>query len=173
MGRYKGTFSVAANYEPLVGGPFDARQLVETKSDLTNPRTWRSHSGEIWVYIGMMVVVSSDINANNNGLYILKDNPYTDEANWVKYATEADIADLQQQIDDIEVGSGGSLDVNVETEADLPEVGDQNTTYYVKDNSSIQRWDEETQSYQSYGGSGEIPELDVNLIYGGDSNGND
>jgi hypothetical protein len=55
----------------------------------------------------------------------------------------------------------------------LPEVGDKNATYYVKDNSSIQRWDEETQSYQSYGGSGETPELDVNLIYGGDSNGND
>lgn len=173
MARYKGTFSVAANYEPLVGGPFDARQLVGAKSDLTNPATWKQANGDIWVYIGMIVVVGSDIDPNNNGLYILKGSPYTDESNWEKQATKKDIENLQEQIENIELTGGGSLDVEVETEIDLPVIGDENTTYYVKENSSIQRWDEETNSYQSFGGIGETPELEINIIHGGNANGTD
>lgn len=173
MARYKGTFAVASNYEPLVQGPFDARQLVETKSDLTNPITWQRPNGDCWVYSGMMVVVSSDINEANNGLYILTDLDYTLASNWQKQATLAEIQKLQERIDNLEV-AGGSLDVEVDTELELPEVGDENTTYYVKDNQSIQRWDGETQSYVSYGGEGgDTPDLEINLIHGGDSNGND
>jgi hypothetical protein len=41
MSRYKGLFQVPANYEPLIRGPFDARELVETKADLINPATWQ------------------------------------------------------------------------------------------------------------------------------------
>ena len=174
MARYKGTFSVAANYEPLVGGPFDARQVVETKSDLTDPKIWRQANGSIWTYVGMIVVVTSDVDPDNNGLYTLNDKDYTNIANWKKYATEKDIAFLQKQIDDIEIsGEGGSLDLDVETEADLPEIGDSNTTYYIKENNKIQRWDEETQTYVQYGGVGDIPDIDINLIFGGNSNGND
>lgn len=173
MARYKGTFSVAANYEPLVGGPFDARQLVEAQSDLINPITWRQANGDIWTYVGMMVVVSSDIDASKNGLYILKDRDYTSIENWEKASTVGDIQRLQEQLDQLETSGGGSLDVEVETEADLPAIGDSNTTYYVKENSSIQRWDEESGAYISFGGAGDTPELEINLIYGGDSNGND
>ena len=170
MARYRGTFTAAANYEPLKAAPFDARQLVETKTDLTNAATWKQLNGDIWTYIGMMVVVAKDIEPLNNGLYILTAADYTDIKNWKKYASDTDIAQLQEQIDNLEVGA--SLDVEVETEIELPAEGDGNTTYYIKENLSIQRWDEETQTYISYGGSGEPPAFDVNLIYGGDSNGN-
>lgn len=173
MARYKGTFTVAANYEPLIAAPFDARSLVETRSDLINPTTWVRSDGGYWTYVGMVVSVSADIESSNNGLYILMDEDYTQLSNWRKCADEADIIKLQEQINNLSV-SGGSLDVSVETEKELPEIGDSNTTYYVKENSSIQRWDNETQTYISYGGeSGDIPELDINLIFGGDSNGND
>lgn len=40
MARYRGNFTVAANYEPLKAAPFDARALVETKADLTAATTW-------------------------------------------------------------------------------------------------------------------------------------
>lgn len=171
MARYRGTFTAAANYEPLKAAPFDARQLVETKADLINPATWRQSNGDIWVYMGMMVAVASDADPKNNGIYILKGKNYTLEESWERQATASEIASLQQQIDDIEISGGGSLDVVVETESDLPEIGNTNTTYYVKENSSILRWDDETKTYQPFGGTGEIPDLDINLIYGGNANG--
>ena len=168
MARYRRTFTAAANYEPLKAAPFDARTLVETKSDLINPAIWKQINGDIWTYVGMIVVVATDVNADNNGLYVLKDKDYTNIDNWVKYATQDDIASLQEQIDNIEVSGGGSLDVEVATEADLPSEGDTNTTYYVRENSSIQRWDAENQEYDSYGGTAD---LDITIIHGGDSNG--
>ena len=171
MARYKGTFTAAANYEPLKAAPFDARQLVETKSDLTNPSTWQQVNGDIWTYVGMMVVVATDVNTDNNGLYILRDKDYTNIGNWEKQATNKEITSLQKQIDEIEVSGGGSLDIEVATEADLPEIGNSNTTYYVLENNSIYRWQEETKSYVSFGGKASA-DLDINIIYGGNANGN-
>ena len=57
MAREKGTFQVAANYEPLIAAPFDARMLVGVKSDLTAPQTWQDLRGDAWVYVGMLVTV--------------------------------------------------------------------------------------------------------------------
>ena len=67
MARYKGTFTVAANYEPLIAAPFDARSLVETRSDLINPATWVRSDGGYWTYVGMVVSVSADIELSNKG----------------------------------------------------------------------------------------------------------
>lgn len=171
MARYRGTFTAAANYEPLKAAPFDARELVETKNDLINPTTWEHEDGSYWTYTGMKVVVSADIDANNNGLYILIAEDYTNASNWRKCADERDVARILEEIENLEISSGGSLDVEVETEADLPESGDNNTTYYIKENNTIQRWDDDTQDYIQYGGQGgEMPE--INLIYGGNANGN-
>ena len=170
MARYKGTFTTAANYEPLIAAPFDARQLVECKADLTKPSTWQRSDGNAWTYAGMMVAVAQDVNAANNGIYMLTAEDYTVAENWMKLSDSRDLQALREEIANIE--TSGSLDVEVSTEDSLPEIGDENTTYYVKENSSIQRWDEETGSYKSYGGTGEIPELNINIIYGGDSNGN-
>lgn len=178
MARFKGTFEVPANYEPQKAAPFDARQLVESKSDLFLARTWQDTNGDMWIYTGMIVSVATDIEASYNGVYRLVDAAkYDQETGWQKLADDEAIAaiqeeikDLQEQIENIEVSGGGSSDIEVETEADLPEVGDENTTYYVKENSSIQRWDAEEGNYDIYGGAAD---LNINFINGGNANGND
>lgn len=94
MARYKGTFSVAANYEPLVGGPFDARELVGTKADLIAAKTWQQPNGDLWIYEGMKVVVQDE-----HAMYILK-NPisYFLEESWIKSANVDDIAAINAVI---------------------------------------------------------------------------
>ena len=169
MARYRGTYTTAANYELLKAGPFDARQLVETKADLINPATWRQSNGDIWIYVGMMVAVAADENPNNNGVYVLKNKAYTVESSWEKQATEQDIQNLQQQIDNLEVTSG-SLDITLNSKQELPTTGDLNTTYYIQEDSSIYRWDAQLETYVQYGG-GSAPDLDnITLIHGGNAN---
>lgn len=171
MAREKGIFHISANYEPLKAAPFDARSLVESKADLLAASTWVVND-IAWVYKGMLVAVAADINPENNGVYMLIDaDNYMQEQSWKKFADIQNIADLQQQIDELEVSGGGSLDEEVDTEEELPEIGDDDTTYYVKENTSIQRWDDETQSYITYGGSDAA--LDINIINGGNANGTD
>lgn len=170
MARYKGIFKASANYEPQVAAPFDARSLVEAKSDLLKEETWKQTNGSIWTYVGMIVSVASDIDVTKNGVYMLIDKDWSLESSWQKMATVDQIADLLDKIENIEVSGGGSLDVEVNTEEELPEIGDENTTYYITENQSIQRWDEETDSYITYGG-GSAP--DIKIINGGNANGND
>jgi hypothetical protein len=174
MARYRGTFTAAANYEPLKAAPFDARSLVECKADLINPATWmQDDTGDIWTYVGMMVTVAQDIDDNNNGVYILTGEDFTQSQLWRKCADERDIARLLEEIENIDVSGEGSLDVTVDSDEALPEVGDANTTYYIKADNSIQRWDEDTQRYIRYGGSDVDPDLDIQLIHGGNANGTD
>lgn len=86
MAREKGIFNVAANYEPLIGRPFDARQLVKYKSDLTDIDSWVD--GKKYLYDGMFVSVAGDT-PENNGLYILKNRlKFQEESSWVKLAEE-------------------------------------------------------------------------------------
>lgn len=94
MARYKGTFSVAANYEPLVGGPFDARELVNTKADLIAPTTWQQPNGDLWVYEGMKVVVKDE-----HAIYILL-NPisYFLESSWIRSVNTEDLALIDAKI---------------------------------------------------------------------------
>lgn len=166
MAREFGTFLVAANYEPLKAAPFDARSLVETKTDLISKDTWYV-DGDVWLYNGMIVAVGQDINPANNGVYILMDaNNYQLISSWKKLSNEDEIRNLQEQIDNLEIEGGGSLDVEIDTELQLPEIGDDNTTYYIKENSSIQRWDAENKTYVSYGGAADF---DINIIHGGNS----
>lgn len=102
MAREKGTFQVAANYEPLIAAPFDARSLVKTKDDLTAPQTWRQANGDIWIYAGMLVAVYGDPIAANNGLYILS-NPaaYDQEVSWTKFADIAQIEALEERMNNL------------------------------------------------------------------------
>lgn len=94
MARYKGTFSVAANYEPLVGGPFDARELVDTKADLIAAQTWQQPNGDLWIYEGMKVVVKDE-----HAEYMLL-NPisYFLESSWLKTADLTDIEAINAKI---------------------------------------------------------------------------
>ena len=84
MSRNTGTFNFAANFEVLAKAPLDAKQLVGVKADLTGATTWNS-SGDIWLFDGAIVSVSSDPNPLNNGIYFLKDaDNYDNINNWVK-----------------------------------------------------------------------------------------
>jgi hypothetical protein len=84
MSRNTGTFNFAANFEGLIKAPIDAKQLVSTYADLTNPASWCA-SGQVWLYNGAMVVVGSDPIPANNGIYWLCDaTNYTMTCSWKK-----------------------------------------------------------------------------------------
>lgn len=88
MARNKGQFSFSANYEVKNTAPLDARQRTALKSDLTTADTWQGLSGsETWAYAGMIVSVYADPTPANNGIYRLKEAPYSVEANWEKIGT--------------------------------------------------------------------------------------
>ena len=83
MSRYRGVFNQSSNYEPLIAAPLDARTVVEFKSDLTNPTTWTIASSTPYLFSGLLVCVTNDLDASLNGLYILinADN-YTSDDSW-------------------------------------------------------------------------------------------
>jgi hypothetical protein len=88
MARNKGQFSFSANYEVKNTAPLDARQRTALYSDLTTAATWQGLSGsETWAYAGMIVSVYADPIPANNGIYRLKEVPYSVEANWEKIGT--------------------------------------------------------------------------------------
>ena len=99
--RVPGNFNIATNYEVLTAAPFDARMVVELKSDLTDSTQWNP----LAMYAGMIVSVSKDPVDEKNGIYILKKNPttsllwFTDEQNWYKLAGLNDFASFQEQIE--------------------------------------------------------------------------
>ena len=70
MSRNHGTFNFAANFEPLIKAPLDARSVVNLYSDLVDPSTWRDADGLIWLYNGLIVGVAND---PSSGIYFLKD----------------------------------------------------------------------------------------------------
>lgn len=85
MGRNKGTFNFAANFEVLTKAPLDARLVVDTKANLTQTSIWQDGGGNAWLYKGIVVSVVSDPSTTNNGLYFLTDeNSYTNLNSWIK-----------------------------------------------------------------------------------------
>jgi len=102
MARNKGTFNFSANFEPLLKAPLDARQVVGTYGDLTNPSTWIDTDSLAWLYNGMIVGVGNDTDPSLNGVYFLKDaNNYEVSTNWVKVGggAEIDLTSLMAYID--------------------------------------------------------------------------
>lgn len=80
MSRNKGTFNFAANYEPLIKAPLDARMIVGSYTDLILASTWEDSDSNIWLYDGALVVVANDPSA---GIYWLKDSTnYTSYSSW-------------------------------------------------------------------------------------------
>lgn len=102
MARTKGT-PISLIYEVSQRKPFDARQLVSTKSELTKESTWLPSGATLTnAYTGMITAVAADTIASNNGVYYLKDRTaLTSEDSWVKLAEIADLVDLQTAIDEI------------------------------------------------------------------------
>lgn len=150
--REFGTFPVSANYEPRVGAPFDARTLVNNKTSLIDLATWLQTDGGIYLYDGLIVSVAKDENSNNNGLYFLNDAAsFNKENSWSKLALDSQIIALQDQINNIKTNAN-SIDVILNNIEELPEVGEDNTTYYIINNKSIQKYDTEKKQYLSFGG---------------------
>ena len=100
MARNIGTSLFSANFEPRIAASLDARSVVQYKADLTLLATWDKGDGNAYVYKGMLVVVTDDATAENNGVYRLIDNDYTQESNWEK------------------LGSGGSTETYNRIEVD-------------------------------------------------------
>ena len=87
MSRFKGTFIFGANFEGGSTVPIDARQLVGTYADLTDPATWcfSPVCSTQAIYDGLFTVVSSDSTPANNGIYWLCDAAnYTSASSWIK-----------------------------------------------------------------------------------------
>lgn len=151
MSRYRGVFNQSSNYEPLIAAPLDARMVVEFKSDLTNPTTWTIASSTPYLFSGLLVCVTNDLDASLNGLYILIDaDNYTSDDSWRKVADIRDIDALNERIDQI-TGGGGDGAVQVEALANLPNVGSENTVYFVKNENATYRWDEAGLKYYCTG----------------------
>lgn len=115
MTRYKGTFNFAANYEVLAKAPLDAKQLVNTYSDLTTPSTWEDDGGNVWLYNGAIVSVGSDPTTINNGIYYLCDvDNYTDSCSWVKQGASSGDIDAVNGLthDEGLITLGGDLNEN-------------------------------------------------------------
>ena len=91
-------------------GPFDAKMLVTTFSELTTEATWKNSNGDNLAYNGMIVAVWRERNENayKNGIYFLHDgttkrNPdVTNETNWHKIAANADIGEVLNKIGNVE-----------------------------------------------------------------------
>jgi hypothetical protein len=85
MSRNKGTFNFSANFEVVNKAPLDARQVVGSYADLTNPSTWIDSNSLIWLFNGAIVSVANDVSTTRNGIYFLSDaNNYTNPLNWIK-----------------------------------------------------------------------------------------
>ena len=88
--KYGGGIVFANNFTVNTNTPLDVRLTKTTKSELLDPTSWvRNSNGQYLVYTGMLVVVTSDTTASNNGIweYVGPDdvetaNP-TLETNWV------------------------------------------------------------------------------------------
>lgn len=123
--RKLGDFRISTNYEVLSTGPFDARMLTELKSDLTDASQWTT----LATYAGMIVSVAGDTE-ENNGVYVLKQKPITNEANWVKLFDNVQFEEfeqnLQEQLEQY-VSNMGYSKIHV---GELPETGDDNTIYF-------------------------------------------
>ena len=88
--RYGGGIVFANNFTVNTNTPLDVRLTKTTKSELLDPTSWvRNSNGQYLVYKGMLVVVTSDTTASNNGIWeyvgpddVATANP-TLESNWV------------------------------------------------------------------------------------------
>lgn len=77
MARNHWLIEVAANFEPQKRQELDARESVDTFTDLTNSITWQDSNGNERTYLNMRVFVKDE-----KVRYILNDTDYTVAWNW-------------------------------------------------------------------------------------------
>ena len=169
MSRIRGSFITSNNYEVKKTAPFDARMLVKKKSDLTDPSSWNiegSYNGMIVAVgndpekannglymladVGNIDSLSSwikfaelaDLEAMGANIQNL-----TEELGLVKAELDKKqdklIAGKNIIIEDNVISAtggagGGSSTIQVEN---LPETGEEDTIYCVKNDGSLYMWD--------------------------------
>jgi len=154
MSRNKGTINFSANFEPIVQAPLDSRQKVGLYSDLVNPATWQDLLGNIWIYPGAMVVVTTDPSA---GIYWLKDTDFTNYDNWENAgsaipfdpsalydyidgslaARDSSIANLYSWITIIDSSIGYLVEWNQSLDASIQKIDSSLNALFLLDASSI------------------------------------
>ena len=87
MARERGTFNFSASLEVKKQGALDARQVVQTYSELILKDTWVDSDGKVWLYDGLLVSI-----VESGKLYMLtdKDN-YTSTSSWKEVDASAAI----------------------------------------------------------------------------------
>jgi hypothetical protein len=79
--RITGAINFSNNFEVLYEGPLDARLATPEYAQLTD-------SSIPFPYLGMLVAVTSDVTADNNGVYMLTSANPTLEASWTKVGSD-------------------------------------------------------------------------------------
>jgi hypothetical protein len=89
-------------------GPLDAKSLVKTYAELTNPETWAIDDGALVAYNGMIVAVwLNNEDKSKNGIYFLHDVTVTSarakpdvtkESNWHKLSSLAESSDVDSAL---------------------------------------------------------------------------
>ena len=79
--RITGAINFSNNFEVLYEGPLDARLATPEYAQLTD-------SSIPFPYLGMLVAVTSDVTADNNGVYMLTSANSTLEASWTKIGSD-------------------------------------------------------------------------------------
>ena len=79
--RITGAINFSNNFEVLYQGPLDARLATPEYAQLTD-------SSIPFPYLGMLVAVTSDATADNNGVYMLTSANSTLEASWTKVGSD-------------------------------------------------------------------------------------
>ena len=192
MGRIRGVFTTSNNYEVKKAAPFDARMLVKKKSDLVDSSSWsitgiyngmivavgndpqKENNGLYMLTdIGNIDSLSSWIKfAELSDLEAMGKNiqNLTEELGLVKAELDKKqdklIAGKNIIIEDnviSAVGSSGGGNSVIQVEK-LPEIGEKDTIYCVKNDGSLYMWSEG--SWECYGRDYER----LTMLLGGSAN---
>ena len=128
--KYGGGIVFANNFTVNTNTPLDVRLTKTTKSELLNPTSWvRNSNGQYLVYKGMLVVVTNDTTASNNGIWeyvgpddVATANPIL-ETNWVHLisgeTTNTTInAAIDAKIQDLDVNGYAQATITTNTPAE-------------------------------------------------------
>lgn len=173
MSLFDGSILLGSQYVYDGKGPFDTKMLVQTYEDLTTAETWLSNDGvSSLAYNGMLVAVWRDSDINNNGIYFLyngkrnnKDLDVTDENNWHKLASIADLENSLSEIDRRITALEEESDViTYGYRSGFPEKGEPNKLYVAADEGKTYVWFND--NYLPVSGAGSEYE-EPEVIYGG------
>lgn len=167
MARIRGVFTTSNNYEVKKSAPFDARMLVKKKSDLIDPSSW-SVSGIYNGMI--VAVGNDTEKGNNGLYMLTDARNIDSFSSWMKFAELSELEKMSENIQNLTIelglikteldkkqdkliagknitiqdnvisaigGSGGNATLQVDN---LPEKGQEDIIYCVKNDGSFYMW---------------------------------